>query len=91
MMTSIAVTAGEIWLEIDRENGVFAEILLSRMGDKRRSRDLLLMALGWLVYEGHVRWTPVERGGRLFLTERKRKEDLSYEESDQNHFAVNGA
>lgn len=54
--------------------------------------ELLLMALGWLVYQRHIKWVPGEKGGRLFLVSHmKEKEDGKNEESDQNRFAVNNA
>lgn len=86
MMTQIAVTAGEIWLEIDQFDGILQEILVKRMETKARSRDLLLMALGWLIYEGHLRWAPGEQGGRLFLNH-KRKEEQASEKIDQGQAA----
>ncbi len=86
-MTRIAVSAGEIWIEIDQFDGILQEILVKRLESKVRTRDLLLMALGWLIYEGHVRWMPGEQGGRLFLN-RKMKEEIKDEASDQNRFAT---
>ena len=92
MITPIAITAGDIWLEIDKYDGISREILFKRLESKQRSRDLLLMALGWLVYQKHVKWVPGEKDGRLFLVNPEReKEDPKNEQSNQNRFASSGA
>lgn len=92
MITPIAVTAGDIWLEIDKSDGIHKEILFSRMTSAKKNHDLLLMALGWLVYQKHVRWVPGEKGGRLFLVDsEKEKEDSKNEQSNQNRFASSSA
>ena len=49
------------------------------------------MALGWLIYDQHVKCVPSQNKGRLFLVSPKAKEGLKNEESDQNRFAVNNA
>ena len=91
MMTKIALTAGEIWLELDKEEVAYKDELLKRMENQEMSQDLLLMALGWLVYQKHVKWVPDKKGGRLFLVTQNRKEGFSDEKSNQNRFAVNNA
>lgn len=91
MMTKIAIVAGDIWAALDRDEGSFSENLLELLESRERSRDLLLMALGWLVYEKHVKWVPEKNGGRLFLVGSSGEEGHSREKSDQNDFAVNNA
>ncbi len=80
MMTQIAVTAVDIWLIIDQQDGIDREALFSRLKQTGRAPDLLHMALGWLVYEQYVKWTPGENGGRLFLVN-----PSNLENTDGNH------
>lgn len=90
MITPIAVTAGDIWLEIDKWDGIHKEILFTKMTSAKKSHELLLMALGWLVYQRHVKWIPGEKGGRLYLVNPE-KEESKNEQSNQNRFASNSA
>ena len=52
MITEIGIVAGEIWHFLDKHNKS------SRLEDIRngieRSRDLVLMSIGWLAREGYV-------------------------------------
>lgn len=89
MMTKLALMAGEIWLLLDKFEGIAHHELLKRLETK--DKDLVLMALGWLVYEKHVRWVGSGDDGRLFLVIPKEKEGFKNEKSDQNHFAINNA
>ena len=91
MMTQIAISAGEIWLLLDKHEGISLNELFRRLEKPERSKDLLLMAFGWLIYEKHVKWVQDEDGGRLFLVNSKVKEGVGNEKSDQNNFAVNNA
>ena len=51
MITEIGIAAGEIWHFLDRNN----QTTLSNLTDSiERSRDTLLMSLGWLAREGQV-------------------------------------
>ncbi len=86
MITKIAIMAGEIWLELDRSEGISLENMLGRLEGPERSKDFLLMALGWLIYEGHVKCVAAQGGGQLFLVSSKVKEGLKNEKSDQNRF-----
>jgi hypothetical protein len=51
MITEIGIGAGEIWHYLD-EHG---EVSLGEMEKSiDKTRDLLLMSLGWLAREGHI-------------------------------------
>ncbi|MCM8801480.1 MAG: winged helix-turn-helix domain-containing protein [Candidatus Omnitrophica bacterium] len=51
MITEIGIVAGEIWHFLDQHG----EVLLSEMIQSlQRSRDNVLMSVGWLAREGHV-------------------------------------
>lgn len=51
MITEIGIVAGEIWHFLDQ----YGEVSLSRiLTGIDRSRDNILMSLGWLAREGHV-------------------------------------
>jgi len=91
MMTKISIAAGDIWAALDRDEGIFSEKLFELLESRERSRDLLLMALGWLIYQKHVKWVPEKNGGRLFLVGSHVEGGHSHEKSDQNSFAVNSA
>jgi len=83
--------AGEIWLELDRLEGISFDELIKRLENRDRPKDLLLMAFGWLVYQGHVKYVPVKNGGRLFLVSPTVKEGFKNEKSDQNNFVISNA
>jgi hypothetical protein len=51
MITEIGIVAGDIWHELDQNGATSLTQLVRRIG---KSRDLLLMSLGWLAREGHV-------------------------------------
>lgn len=51
MITEIGIVAGEIWHFLD-QHGVVSLTVLAKGID--RSRDNVLMSLGWLAREGHV-------------------------------------
>lgn len=90
-MTKIAIAAGDIWLVLDVNEGIFENELFERLESQERPRDVLLMALGWLIYGKHVKWVPGKSGGRLFLVSSTVKEGFKNEKSNQNSFAVNNA
>lgn len=51
MITEIGIAAGDIWHYLDAHG----EVLFSEMVKHiDKSRELLLMSLGWLAREGHV-------------------------------------
>lgn len=51
MITEIGIAAGDIWHYLDQHGEVSLTKLVS---DIDKSRDALLMSLGWLAREGHV-------------------------------------
>ncbi|MFA5320192.1 MAG: winged helix-turn-helix domain-containing protein [Candidatus Omnitrophota bacterium] len=51
MITEIGIVAGEIWHYLDQHGDVNLSVLT---GGLDRSRDNLLLSLGWLAREGHV-------------------------------------
>jgi hypothetical protein len=91
MITKIAIAAGDIWLALDVNEGISRNELFERLKSPERPREMLLMALGWLIYQKHVKCVPGKNGGQLFLVGSTVKEGLSHEKSDQNSFAVNVA
>ncbi len=67
MITEIGIVAGEIWHLLDKKQSVTLDAMVDEL---RRSRDLVLMSLGWLSREGHVSLAPTEHG--LLVTLNKR-------------------
>ncbi len=51
MITEIGIVAGEIWHYLDQHQEVGLAELVKGID---RSRDNVLMSLGWLAREGHV-------------------------------------
>lgn len=51
MIIEIGITAGEIWHFLDQRGEVNLRDLIKGID---RSRDNILMSLGWLAREGHV-------------------------------------
>ena len=51
MITEIGITAGDIWHYLDKHGSATLEQLVQSI---QKSRELLLMSLGWLAREGHV-------------------------------------
>ena len=51
MITEIGITAGDIWHYLDKHEEATLDQLIKGIG---KSRDLVLMSLGWLAREGHV-------------------------------------
>ncbi|MEI8345464.1 MAG: winged helix-turn-helix domain-containing protein [Candidatus Omnitrophota bacterium] len=52
MITEIGIVAGDIWHYLDQRNKTSTLDELVKCIDK--SRNLVLMSLGWLAREGHV-------------------------------------
>lgn len=51
MITEIGIVAGEIWHYLDQHGEVTLTVLVKGID---RSRDNVLLSLGWLAREGHV-------------------------------------
>ncbi|MGE4357287.1 MAG: winged helix-turn-helix domain-containing protein [Candidatus Omnitrophota bacterium] len=51
MITEIGITAGDIWHYLDEHGQTTLSALIAGID---KSRDLILMSLGWLAREGHV-------------------------------------
>ena len=51
MITEIGIVAGEIWHYLDQHGKVSLSELVSGID---KTRDNVLMSLGWLAREGHV-------------------------------------
>ena len=64
MITEIGIVAGDIWHYLDQQGEVTLSVL-SKGIDK--SRELVLMSLGWLAREGHVILQQVDGDYRVIL------------------------
>jgi len=64
MITEIGIVAGEIWHFLDQKGEVSLTDLAKGID---RSRDNVLMSLGWLAREGHVILRLVGADYRVFL------------------------
>ncbi len=51
MITEIGIVAGEIWQFLEKKEKVMLEELFKKID---KSKELVLMSLGWLAREGHV-------------------------------------
>ena len=84
MITQIGITAGEIWMRLEKFPNISFVELLESLEKPDRPKDLLLMSLGWLIRGGYVRWIPGDYGGRLLLvqpTERRFQDEKQYKDS----------
>ena len=68
MITEIGFAAGDIWKLLDQKERIEMAELLKQIP---HSKELVLMALGWLCREGHVLLT--EKRGQIFAELRERK------------------
>jgi hypothetical protein len=68
MITEIGIAAGDIWHQLDEKGSATLDELVRNIG---KSRELLLMSLGWLGREGHVVMQGPETGYRASLTPRR--------------------
>ncbi|MBU3759682.1 MAG: hypothetical protein FGM27_07115 [Candidatus Omnitrophica bacterium] len=66
-ITEIGITAGEIWHYLDDHGSATLEQLAKKTG---KSRELLLMSLGWLAREGHIMLDSAEAGYKAALSGR---------------------
>ena len=84
MITQIGITAGEIWMRLEKFPNISFVELLESLEKPDRPKDLLLMSLGWLIRGGHVRCTSGNYGGRLSLvcpTERRFQDEKQHKDS----------
>jgi len=51
MITRIGIVAGDIWHLLEQKGEVTLSLMTSEIA---KSRDVILMGLGWLAREGHV-------------------------------------
>ncbi len=66
MIMEIGITAGDIWHYLDENQGLAQlEDLIKTLG---KSRESVLMSLGWLAREGHV---AIEKNEDYKITLRK--------------------
>lgn len=66
MITEIGIVAGEIWHDLDAHGASPFSQIFKRLN---RSKELVLMSLGWLAREGHVL---VRQEGQDFQVELRR-------------------
>ncbi|MCX5700809.1 MAG: winged helix-turn-helix domain-containing protein [Candidatus Omnitrophica bacterium] len=64
MITEIGIVAGEIWHYLDQHGEVTLTALVKGID---KSRDNVLMSLGWLAREGHVILLIVNNDFRISL------------------------
>jgi len=64
MITEIGIVAGDIWHYLDQHGEVSFSELVKGTG---KSRENLLMSLGWLAREGHVVVQESQGDYRVFL------------------------
>lgn len=64
MITEIGITAGDIWHYLDQHKDATVDEMAKNIG---KSRDLILMSVGWLAREGHVSLKEDKDGYRTWL------------------------
>lgn len=69
MITKIGIVAGDIWHLLDEKGEANLSLMSSQI---EKSRELILMGLGWLAREGHV--ILKEKAGDYTATLRKKAE-----------------
>ncbi len=66
-ITEIGITAGDIWHYLDENGSATLDQLFKRIG---KSRELILLSLGWLAREGHITLEGPETGYLAALNSR---------------------
>lgn len=66
-ITEIGIAAGEIWHYLDDHGSATLDQLYKKIG---KSRELILMSLGWLAREGHITLDGAENGYKAALSRR---------------------
>ena len=51
MITQIGIIAGEIWHYLEKSQKAKVSDIITKLG---KSRDTVLMSIGWLAREGHI-------------------------------------
>lgn len=51
MITQIGIVAGDIWRLLDEKGEATLSLMVSQI---KKSREIILMGLGWLGREGHI-------------------------------------
>jgi len=64
MITEIGLTAGEIWQYLDKYSETTFTKLSKAIG---RDRQMVLMSLGWLAREGHIKLVKEGKDYRITL------------------------
>ncbi|MDD5217034.1 MAG: winged helix-turn-helix domain-containing protein [Candidatus Omnitrophica bacterium] len=59
MITEIGIAAGDIWHSLDKNGDAKLDQLVQSIG---KPKELLLMSLGWLAREGHIKLSGPESG-----------------------------
>lgn len=59
MITEIGIAAGDIWQYLDKNGTATLDQMTKAIG---KSRELLLMSMGWLAREGHITLMPHGKG-----------------------------
>jgi len=67
MITAIGIAAGDIWHYLDEHGRVLFSDITKDIG---KPRDLLLMSLGWLAREGHVKVEQLDKDCYVELTKK---------------------
>jgi hypothetical protein len=67
MITEIGIAAGDIWHYLDEHGRVNFSNITENIN---KPRDLLLMSLGWLAREGHVKVEQSESDYSVELTKK---------------------
>lgn len=68
MITEIGIAAGDIWHYLDKHENATLDQLAKGIN---KSKDLVLMSLGWLAREGHVTLSDQSTGYSARLSSRK--------------------
>jgi len=62
MITLIGITAGKIWEALERSGESSVQTIIKETGE---SRDIVLMAVGWLAREGYVLLEEIPDGYKI--------------------------
>ncbi len=68
MITEIGIVAGEIWQFLEKRKEASLEDIFKSLD---KSKEIILMSLGWLAREGHVLVRKTKDSLKFALRERK--------------------